>query len=371
MRIEQDSLGTFAVPDDAWYGVQTARAVSNFTVSGRGPDPDFVEATVRIKLAAAAANRAAGWLDEGRFEAIAAACRRILAGELRDQFVVDRFQAGAGTSHNMNVNEVIANVANVAAGGERGRYDPVHPNDHVNLSQSTNDVIPAAIRLGGLWRLDELLTALKGLQSALEAKSREFDDIIKSGRTHLQDAVPVRMGQEFGAYAKAVEREAERIARSAEGMRRLGIGGTADLVRERTKHATNDGRHPEEPKLRQCPTAHVKRNPRTAGRIHRGIGDGNADEVNERQAETDGERSESRRSTLVRSAEDDEQKEHGHDDLADQRRHKAVAARRVLAESVRRKTAGKVETGFAAGDEKQNAARRNRAQHLSHDVRQQ
>ena len=140
--------------------------------------------------------------------------------------MVDPFQAGAGTSHNMNANEVIANRATQILGGELGKYY-VHPNDHVNMAQSTNDVIPASIRLGGLWRLDELLTSLKGLQSALEMKSREFDDVVKSGRTHLQDAVPVRLGQEFGAYAKALARESDRIARSAEGLRRLGIGGTA------------------------------------------------------------------------------------------------------------------------------------------------
>ena len=142
------------------------------------------------------------------------------------EFVVDPFQAGAGTSHNMNANEVIANRATQLLGGDLGKYY-VHPNDHVNMAQSTNDTIPTAIRLGVLWRLDELLTSVQGLQSALEIKSAEFDDIVKSGRTHLQDAVPVRMGQEFGAYAKAVERDAERIARSAEGLRRLGIGGTA------------------------------------------------------------------------------------------------------------------------------------------------
>src|SRR5258706_5379487 len=147
-------------------------------------------------------------------------------GKLNDQFVVDPFQAGAGTSHNMNANEVIANRATEILGGELGKYY-VHPNDHVNMAQSTNDVIPTSIRLGALWRVDELLTALKNLQSAFEAKSKEFDDVIKSGRTHLQDAVPVTLGQEFSAYAKAIERDAERVSRSAEGLRMLGIGGTA------------------------------------------------------------------------------------------------------------------------------------------------
>jgi len=147
-------------------------------------------------------------------------------GKWDHQFVVEPFQAGAGTSHNMNANEVIANRATEILGGELGKYY-VHPNDHVNMAQSTNDVIPTSVRLGALWRLDELLASLKNLQSALEAKSKEFDTIVKSGRTHLQDAVPVRLGQEFGAYAKAIERDTERIRRSAEGLRRLGIGGTA------------------------------------------------------------------------------------------------------------------------------------------------
>jgi fumarate hydratase class II len=165
-------------------------------------------------------------LDEERAEAIIAAAQEVMDGKWDDQFVVDPFQAGAGTSHNMNVNEVIANRATLALGGRLGEYR-VHPNDHVNMAQSTNDTIPTAIRLGCLWRLDELLSAIDNLASALEAKATEFDDIVKSGRTHLQDAVPVRLGQEFGAYAKAVRRDAERIRRAAEGLRRLGIGGTA------------------------------------------------------------------------------------------------------------------------------------------------
>jgi fumarate hydratase class II len=159
-------------------------------------------------------------------DSIAQAAEEVMDGKWDDQFVVDPFQAGAGTSHNMNANEVIANRATQILGGKPGQYY-VHPNDHVNMAQSTNDVIPTSIRLGALWRVDELLTSLKNLQSALEEKAREFDDIVKSGRTHLQDAVPVRMGQEFGAYAKAIERDAERVRRGAYGLRRLGIGGTA------------------------------------------------------------------------------------------------------------------------------------------------
>ncbi len=150
----------------------------------------------------------------------------MIDGKWNDQFVVDPFQAGAGTSHNMNVNEVIASRATQILGGKLGEY-LVHPNDHVNMAQSTNDTIPTAIRLGCLWRVDELVAALTGLVEALNAKSAEFDDIVKSGRTHLQDAVPVRLGQEFGAYARAVERDGQRIREAAERLRRLGIGGTA------------------------------------------------------------------------------------------------------------------------------------------------
>ncbi|HEY5901509.1 MAG TPA: aspartate ammonia-lyase, partial [Anaerolineales bacterium] len=179
-----------------------------------------------IKRAAAEVHRDLGLLDAERASAIIQAAQEIIDGKWNDQFLVDPIQAGAGTSHNMNVNEVIANRATEIMGGRLGEYR-VHPNDHVNMAQSTNDTIPTAIRLGCLWRLDELLAALDGLASALEGKAVEFDGIVKSGRTHLQDAVPVRLGQEFGAYAKAVRRDAERMRRSAEGLRRLGIGGTA------------------------------------------------------------------------------------------------------------------------------------------------
>jgi fumarate hydratase class II len=179
-----------------------------------------------IKRAAAEVNRDLGLLDAERADAIVQAAQEVIDGKQNDQFVVDPIQAGAGTSHNMNTNEVIANRATQIMGGELGEYR-VHPNDHVNMAQSTNDTIPTAIRLGCLWRLGELLDTLKFLVEALNAKAAEFDDIVKSGRTHLQDAVPVRLGQEFEAYAKAVERDAERIREAAEGLRRLGIGGTA------------------------------------------------------------------------------------------------------------------------------------------------
>ena len=225
-RVEHDSLGDVYVPADALYGAQTQRAIENFQISGLKPRPAFIWSMAMIKRAAAEVNQELGLLDRERARAIIQAAQEVIEGKWNDQFVVDPFQAGAGTSHNMNVNEVIANRATQLMGGKLGEY-LVHPNDHVNMAQSTNDTIPTAIRLGCLWRLDELLAALKNLADALNAKAREFDDIVKSGRTHLQDAVPVRLGQEFSAYAKAVERDAERIRTAAEGLRRLGIGGTA------------------------------------------------------------------------------------------------------------------------------------------------
>jgi fumarate hydratase class II len=236
-RREKDSLGELQVPAEALYGVQTQRAVLNFPISGLRPWRAFIWSMAAIKRAAAEVNHGLGLFADRELDgkaytakqladAIAQAAQEVMAGQWDDQFVVDPFQAGAGTSHNMNANEVIANRATEILGGVRGKYI-VSPNDHVNMAQSTNDTIPTAIRLGCLWRLEELLTALRELSAALQAKAAEFDDIVKSGRTHLQDAVPVRLGQEFGGYAVAVARDAERVARAAEGLRRLGIGGTA------------------------------------------------------------------------------------------------------------------------------------------------
>ncbi len=225
-RVETDSLGEVHLPAGALYGAQTQRAIENFPISGLKPWRAFIWSMGMIKRAAVEVNRDLGLIDDARAEAIVIAASEIVDGRWHDQFVVDPFQAGAGTSHNMNVNEVIANRATQIMGGELGEY-LVHPNDHVNLAQSTNDTIPTAIRLGCLWRLDELLQGVRGLAQALGEKALEFNDIVKSGRTHLQDAVPVRLGQEFGAYSRAVERDAERIQRAAEGLRRLGIGGTA------------------------------------------------------------------------------------------------------------------------------------------------
>jgi fumarate hydratase, class II len=227
-RIEKDSLGEMRVPADALYAAQTQRAVENFPISGMRPYPAFVWAMATIKRAAAEVNRDLGLLDPRLAAAIVQASQEIIEGQHREQFVVDPFQAGAGTSHNMNVNEVIANRANQILGHALDApQKPINPNDHVNMAQSTNDTIPTAIRLGVLWRLDELLAAIDGLASALEAKSVEFDDVVKSGRTHLQDAVPVRLGQEFGGYAAAVRKDRARIATAADQLRSLGIGGTA------------------------------------------------------------------------------------------------------------------------------------------------
>lgn len=225
-RLERDSLGDVLVPENALYGAQTQRAIENFPISGLKPRQAFIWSMGMIKRAAAEVNRDLGLLEAEKANAIQQAAQEVIDGQWNAQFVVDVFQAGAGTSHHMNVNEVIANRATQLLGGKLGEYR-VHPNDHVNLAQSTNDTIPTAIRLGCLWRLDELLTTLENLAAELNAKSSEFAEIVKAGRTHLQDAVPIRMGQEFGAYAKAVERDAERIRFTAEGLRRLGIGGTA------------------------------------------------------------------------------------------------------------------------------------------------
>ena len=227
-RIERDSLGEVRVPADALYAAQTQRAVENFPISGMRPYPAFVWSMAVIKRAAAEVNRDLGLLDPKLADAIVQAAQEVIEGQHRDQFVVDPFQAGAGTSHNMNVNEVLANRANQILGLPLDApKKPVNPNDHVNMAQSTNDTIPTAIRLGVLWRLDELLAAIDGLADALEAKALEFDDVLKSGRTHLQDAVPVRLGQEFGGYAQAVRNDRERVATAADRLRRLGIGGTA------------------------------------------------------------------------------------------------------------------------------------------------
>jgi aspartate ammonia-lyase len=225
--MERDPLGEMAVPAEALWGIQTERARQNFPISNLRPLPAFVDAVIRIKKAAALTHRETGRLNAKLADAIIKAADEVLSGGHREHFVVDPYQAGAGTSHNMNCNEVLANRANELLGSGRGEYKPVHPNDHVNMAQSTNDVIPTAIRLGALAQLAALTESLTRLARALTAKATAFDDIVKSGRTHLQDATPVRLGQEFAAFAHSVERNRERIMRAADDLRDLGIGGTA------------------------------------------------------------------------------------------------------------------------------------------------
>ena len=226
-RPERDPLGVLEVPSEALYGVQTLRAVNNFPISGLRPLASFVDAVVRIKRAAALTHRDTGRLEARLADAIVKAADEVLAGEHRDQFVVDVYQAGAGTSHNMNVNEVLANRANELLGAARGAYAPVHPNDHVNMAQSTNDVIPTAIRLAALAELAPFAAAVHALSGTLAKKAEAFDHIVKAGRTHLQDAMPIRLGQEFRAWSGTLERALRRVLESSDYLRDLGIGGTA------------------------------------------------------------------------------------------------------------------------------------------------
>ena len=225
--MERDPLGELAVPAEALYGIQTERARRNFPISRLHPLAPFIDAVVWIKKAAALTHKDTKRLEAKLSHAIVRAADEVLSGSHRDQFVVDPYQAGAGTSHNMNVNEVLANRANELLGGRRGEYQPIHPNDHVNMAQSTNDVIPTAIRLAALAQLSGLLDALDRLSRAFVAKGKAFDGILKSGRTHLQDATPIRLGQEFAAYGHTLERARERIAHAADPLRDLGIGGSA------------------------------------------------------------------------------------------------------------------------------------------------
>src|SRR5262245_3413155 len=226
-RTERDPLGELNVPVDAYYGVQTARAVENFPISGLRAHPDLVTATILIKKAAAEANATLGRLDPVVSRAIVDAADDILGGALRDQFVVDVYQAGAGTSHNMNANEVLANRAAERLGVARGTYTRVHPNDHVNMGQSTNDVFPAATRLALLLGAAPLVAAAHALAESLGRKADEFADVLKTGRTHLQDAVPMTLGQEFSGYAECIRRGAEDVAVAAEQLHELNVGATA------------------------------------------------------------------------------------------------------------------------------------------------
>ena len=227
MRKERDFLGEKSLPAEAYYGIQTQRAVENFSISGQRAHPTFIEAYIMIKRAAAVSNMETKALDKRIGRAIVRAADEVLRGKLRDQFVVDIFQAGAGTSFNMNVNEVLANRAIEILGGRKGDYSIVHPNDHVNMSQSTNDTFPTAMRVSALLTIDDLLKSLDGLAGAFEAKGKEFDHILKSGRTHLMDAVPIRLGQEFTAYSRTLKKLSRYIRSTANELCELGIGGTA------------------------------------------------------------------------------------------------------------------------------------------------
>jgi aspartate ammonia-lyase len=227
-RLEKDSLGALYVPEKAYYGVQTLRASKNFPISGLKAHPALVESIVFIKKSAAMANHELGGLDRKRANAIIKACDEILRGKFRDQFIVDVFQMGAGTSFHMNCNEVLSNRAEEIMGGRKGQYRLVHPNDHVNMGQSTNDVYPTAMRLAALFLLRDILyPALKEIEESFYSQAKKFDHVLKSGRTHLQDAPPIRLGQEFKAYGKALTKCRVFIENAAQSLFELGIGGSA------------------------------------------------------------------------------------------------------------------------------------------------
>src|SRR5882672_4335966 len=221
-RTEKDSLGPLEVPADAYYGVQTQRAVTNFPISGWPMPPRFIHAMGRIKRAAAKTNLELGLIDKKISDAIVQAASEVVDGKLDAQFPVDVFQTGSGTSTNMNTNEVIASRANEILGGKRGDKSPVHPNDHVNLCQSSNDVFPTAIHISVIEAIrEELLPALEHLHKTLAKKAKDFDDVMKIGRTHLQDATPIRLGQEFSGYAAQVEYGVARAKRAIEVLSEL------------------------------------------------------------------------------------------------------------------------------------------------------
>jgi aspartate ammonia-lyase len=227
MRIERDPLGDVQVPAAAYYGAQTQRAVENFPISGLRAPAELVTATVFVKQACARANTALGRLDPRIGRAILQACDEVLGGSLRDQFVVDVYQAGAGTSHNMNTNEVLANRAAEILGERRGAYTVVHPNDHVNMGQSTNDVFPTATRLAILLDHAELLSSSRELSAALDRKASEFSHVLKTGRTHLQDAVPITLGQEFSGWSANMAQAADDLEHAAGALHELNLGSTA------------------------------------------------------------------------------------------------------------------------------------------------
>ena len=226
-RLERDPLGERSVPAEAYYGIQTQRAAENFPISGLRAPEELVTATILVKKAASAANMATGDLPPDIGRAIMAAADEILSGRLRDQFIVDVYQAGAGTSHNMNANEVLANRAAELLGAPMGDYSKVHPNDHVNMSQSTNDVFPTATRIALLLDHEKLVKSARALQAALATKAHDFAGILKVGRTHLQDAVPITLGDVFGGYAACIERAADELDRASEQLTELNLGATA------------------------------------------------------------------------------------------------------------------------------------------------
>jgi len=228
VRVDHDSMGDINVPADAYWGAQTQRATENFPISSLRLQPPFIRAQAILKRGCAKANIELDQIDAKIGEAIIKAAEEIIDGKLLDQFVVDVYQAGAGTSQNMNANEVIANRATELLGSQKGDYSRIHPNDHVNRGQSTNDTIPTAIHISALEEITHrLIPALERLKRALDDKAREFDHIVKAGRTHLQDAVPMRLGQEFGGYARMIELNIERVKQSSEGLKELALGGNA------------------------------------------------------------------------------------------------------------------------------------------------
>jgi aspartate ammonia-lyase len=225
-RQEKDSIGVKEIPAHVYYGVQTARAVENYPISGMRAHPTLIKAFGMVKKAAAMANKELGLVDDKRADAIIKAADEVITGKWEPEFVVDVFQAGAGVSFHMNTNEVIANRATEIFGGKLGEYT-IHPNDHVNYGQSTNDVFPTGMRLGTLLALEGLYPVLESLASSFEKKGQEFWNVMKSGRTHMQDAVPIRLGQEFAAYALAVRKAIDSLRRNSEMLRELGLGGSA------------------------------------------------------------------------------------------------------------------------------------------------
>lgn len=227
MRIESDSIGSRHIPSDAYYGVQSLRGAENFRITGQRLRPEFIISIAQIKKACAICNYAVEELDVVQQDAIIAACDEIISGKLHDQFLCDPIQGGAGTTANMNANEVIANRAIEILGGAKGDYSIIHPNDHVNHAQSTNDVIPTAAKLTTAKLLKKAIAQITRLRDALLVKEQEFHNVIKMGRTQMQDAVPIRLGTEFGAYSRAISRDIERMEQALEGMYAINLGGTA------------------------------------------------------------------------------------------------------------------------------------------------